>query len=294
MLAIAGGMLSGSVPVLAQEAHGGPELIEPPPLDALPAPDFAPSKRARLADAGLTATNAPVWPNQIGPAAFVDRFETDELDLSWYRQDREPNATWAENDWRRENVVLGAPGLALVMRQAAGQSKTPVSSGEISRRDPFRYGYFESRFKVPRGAGVVSGFFTFAQEDGTNRTWNEIDVEILGRDTHTVELTVHVEGRTVHKKVALDFDAAEGFHTYAFEWAPDAVRWYIDNELAHEVTGAVARKIARPQRMHINVLGTDELHAWAGRLDPEAGPWTLEVSCMAYRPAYGGKSLCAE
>ncbi len=289
MLASVGALGAGSV--LAQEAA---ELWVEPPLDAVPAPDFVPSSRVRLADTALTATNSPVWPGQIGPAAFVDRSDGEELDLSWYRQHRGPNATWTENDWRRGNVELGAAGLLLTMRKSGAGSATPVSSGEVNRRDPFRYGYFESRYKVPRGDGVVSGFFTFVKEGGASQAWNEIDIEILGLDTRTVEFALHVDGRTVHEKIDLGFDAAEDFHTYAFEWTPDAVRWYIVNEMVHEATGPIVRKIRRPQRLHMSLLGTEELHAWAGRIDPEAGPWRLEVSCMAYSPSYNGSSLCVE
>lgn len=282
--------------VLLNAQASGQESVEvfpEPPLDASPAPEFRPSTRARLSDVLLTATNAPVWDGQIGPAAFTDTFAGETLDPRWHRHDREPNASWAENDWRAENVVMGSPGLSLVMTKS-DDGGTPVSSGEIHRVAEFRYGYFEGRFKVPRGDGVITAFFTYVREDGTRRTWNEIDVEILGRDTRTAEFTIHVDGKSVNRKIDLGFDAADGFHTYAFEWRPDAVLWYVDNKLVHSVTGHLVNKLRRPQAFHIDVWGTDELRGWAGRLDPDAGPWELEVSCMAYRPSYDGKTMCGE
>lgn len=262
------------------------------PIDAAPAPEYTPSTRARLTDIINTATNAPVWPGQIGPARFVDRFAGRTLDPRWHRHDRAAQAAWSENDWRPENVRLNRPGLSLVLDKSKPGSASPLSSGEINRAELFRYGYFESRFKVPRGAGVITAFFTYVREDGTRKTWNELDIEILGRDTRTIELTVHVEGKSVNRKIDLGFDAADDFHTYAIEWRPDAVLWYVDNKLVHSVTGHLVEKIRRPQTMHIDVWGTQELRKWAGKINPKAGPWELQVSCMAYRPSYSGKSLC--
>lgn len=288
--ALVGLMLAGA-PASAQQLASLDVAL---PIDAAPAPEFSPSTKARLTDVINTATNVPVWPGQIGPAPFVDHFSGRTLDPRWNKHDRAAQAPWIENDWRPENVKLNRPGLSLVMDRSKPGSKSPLSSGEINRYELVRYGYFESRFKVPRGAGVITAFFTYVREDGTRKTWNELDIEILGRDTRTIELTVHVEGKSVNRKIDLGFDAADDFHTYAIEWRPDAVLWYVDNKLVHSVTGHLVEKIRRPQKMHIDVWGTDELRKWAGKINPKAGPWELEVSCMAYRPSYSGSSLCSD
>ncbi len=153
-----------------------------------------------------------------------------------------------------------------------------------------RYGYFEVRMRVPRGAGAVSGVFTYADRAKGVKP-NEIDIEILGKNTRAVELTIHENGRSTTKTVALPFDAAEGFHTYGFDWQPGYVRWYVDGVLAHQEDGPAARNLVRPQQLILNLWGSRELKAWVGPLDTKQGPWRLEFSCVAYAPTYAGP-LC--
>lgn len=258
------------------------------------APSFTSPKRVRLSDMAHTATNAPVWGGQVGPLSFVDRFEDNQLDAAWRRHERGSNGWWAKNDWRADHIQVGDRQLQLVMSSSVNGDEFSVSSGELSRRDSFKYGYFESRMRAATGEGVVSGFFTFARDGSREQTWNEIDVEILGQDTSSVELTIHAEGRKSHKKIALGFDAADGFHTYGFEWSPDAVRWYIDGKMVHEVTGPIVKRLTRPQLLHLSLLGTNGLDAWAGKLDRNVSAWQMEVSCVAYASSYEGRPLCAE
>ena len=173
----------------------------------------------------------------------------------------------------------------------AGGEK-PYSSGEIFSHEEFTYGYFEARMRVPRGDGVVTGLFTFTRPQGRG-SWHEIDMEIVGRDTRVLELAYHVEGRPNKQLIELSFDASEGLHTYAFEWRPDAIRFFVDNQLVHEARGARVERMAGGQRFFVNLWGTERLHRWAGRMKPEDGPWTLHVACVAQAREYRGESLCA-
>ena len=91
----------------------------------------------------------------------------------------------------------------------------------------------------------------------------------------------------------LPFDSASGFHSFGFEWLPDAVRWYADGVMIHEVRGGRAVHLVRPQRLMLSQWATVALRPWAGALDLSRAPWTLEVSCTGYLPAYGGKPICS-
>jgi beta-glucanase (GH16 family) len=90
----------------------------------------------------------------------------------------------------------------------------------------------------------------------------------------------------------LPFDAADGFHSYGFEWTADAVRWYVDNRLVHEERGARVGRMNRPQRFIVNLWNSRLLDRWVGDIDAAAAPWTMTVSCAAAAPAYEGRSLC--
>jgi|CXWL01.1.fsa_nt_gi beta-glucanase (GH16 family) len=241
-----------------------------------------------------SAVNAPPAPNApsdpVHAPHFVDRFQSLDEER-WAVSDGWSNGDWVANDWRRDRLRLTSNGLAIVMGDTPAGAEKPYASGEISTHDTYRYGYFEARLRMPRGEGLVVGLFTFARPQGAV-SWNEIDMELLGRDTRTLELTYHSGGRPKKHEVRLPFDAAEGFHTYAFEWRPDAIRWYVDNVLVHEARGAMVERMDQEQRFMVNLWNSNALHRWVGDIDPAQAPWTLEVACVAQAGAYRGRSLC--
>lgn len=222
--------------------------------------------------------------------AFIERFRTLD-DNRWVFSDGWNNGGFMENDWRRSALSRGPEGLAITMDWNEQGAAKLFSSGELQSRESFQYGYFEARMKVPKGEGIVTGLFTYTQPQGRS-TWEEIDIEILGRDTRTMEVTYHVHGRSRQTGIDLGFDASEAFHTYAFEWTEDALRWYVDNRLVHEVRGARVADLRRSQRFYIQLWSTAELYRWAGHINPEEAPWVLNVACVAQAREYRGASLC--
>jgi UDP-galactopyranose mutase len=75
----------------------------------------------------------------------------------------------------------------------------------------------------------VSAFFNYAQDkDGGT----EIDIEFLGYDTTKVQFNYYTSGVGCHEYLYdLGFDASKAFHTYAFKWAKDSIKWYVDGKL---------------------------------------------------------------
>lgn len=242
-----------------------------------------------VAESAVSA--ARVEPRLDSHVNFIDRFG--QMDATrWEISDGWHNGSWVENDWRRDQVSVGPRGLTLTLAPNGGGREKPYSSGEIVTSEAFQYGYYEARMRVPRGDGVVTGFFTFTRPGGV-RTWQEIDMEIVGRNTRALELAYHVGGRPRKYVVDLGFDAADGFHTYAFDWRPDVIRFYVDNKLVWEATGSRVEAMTAPQRFIINLWNTEELHRWTGRVQPQEAPWRLHVSCVAQAREYRGQSLCA-
>ncbi len=257
-------------------------------------PAAAPPLRGTVPDPNsLESTPAPATPQADRlptGTPFVERFDRTNIADRWFVSDGWSNGKWMANDWRRAAVKAGQGQMTLNLKPGPNGSAYELMSGEVRTHDFMRYGYFEVRMRVPRGAGTVSGVFTYANRTNGVKP-NEIDIEILGRNTRAAELTIHESGRATSKIVALPFDAADGFHTYGFDWQPAYVRWYIDGILAHEETGPAARNLVRPQQLILNLWGSRELKAWVGPLDRKQGPWLLEFSCVAHAATYAGP-LC--
>jgi beta-glucanase (GH16 family) len=222
---------------------------------------------------------------------FIETFE--EIDETrWRVADGWSNGEWTANDWRRSQLRRGADGLEITLARTRGGQKR-FSSGELQSEDEYRYGYFETRMRVPRGSGLVTGFFTYTRP-GAENSWDEIDIEILGRDTRSIQFTYFRHGERQITTLPLSFDAADGMHTYGFEWTPRVIRWYVDGRLVHEETGTRGPLPQAPQRLYLHLWNTETLTDWLGPILPWQGPWRLTVSCIAYAPSYTGAQLCAE
>ncbi len=257
-----------------------PETTEPVPEEVTPeTPAATPAPSA-----------GPVLP-QLGEA-FIDRFDGPEIDEErWQISDGWNNGEWMDNDWRASQISLAEHGMTMTLEKGPEGSEKPLASAEMRVRQKFRYGYFEVNMRVPKGAGLVTGVFTYVGKDKNIRP-HEIDIEILGRDTRFLEATIHENGKPTHNKIRLPFDAADGFHTYGFDWQPNVVRWYADGKLIYEERGGAASRVSRPQEFFIHFWASSQLEAWVGKLNRNAAPWELQIACTAYAPTYSGKPLC--
>jgi endo-1,3-1,4-beta-glycanase ExoK len=279
LMAVAGGSLRAEAAKVVAANAGATE----------PATSVAAAEDPALSPAA--ALPLPRTLEQTGEP-FIDRFEGVALDEGrWFVSDGWSNGDWMENDWRRSQVTITPGGLQLMLGPGSAGSDKPLASAEIRTHAEFRYGYFEVRMRVPRDPGLVTGVFTYTGAEGRAKP-NEIDIEILGRDTRRIELTIHENGRPTSSKIALPFDAANGFHTYAIEWLPDVVRWYADGAMIHEQSGRAAANLTRPQQFILSPWASRQLDEWVGELDPSGGPWTLDVACAAYAPARPDRALC--
>jgi beta-glucanase (GH16 family) len=248
--------------------------------------------RLRLALVGLLALLGGVAHAQETPSTqgFVDTLGIVD-EARWRVADGWSNGDWTANDWRRSQIRRTPTGIEITLARTRGGEKR-FSSGELQSENVYRYGYFETRLRAPRGSGLVTGFFTYTRS-GPENTWDEIDIEILGRDTRSVQLTYYRNGERHIVTLPLGFDAAAGQHTYGFDWTPRALRWYVDGRLIHEETGANGPLPRDAQRLYLHLWNTETLNDWLGPIMPWEGPWRLDVSCIAYAPQYGGRSLCA-
>lgn len=163
----------------------------------------------------------------------------------------------------------------------------PYRGAELRTNEAYTYGRFVVRYQSAPGAGQTSTFFTY--HDG-GIEWNEIDIEILGRYTDGVQFNTITPGQTNHVSHAyLDFNPHVDFHTYAFEWTPAYVAWFVDGEEVHRQTDDHISTLVHPQKIMMNIwppLYPD----WVGALDPQILPvfayydW---VEYASYTPGEG-------
>jgi beta-glucanase (GH16 family) len=97
----------------------------------------------------------------------------------------------------------------------------------------FKYGHIEARIKGPTGAGSWAAFWLLGSNIDT-RPWpgcGEIDItELLGRDPKTTYGTPHGPASGNSYTQAVDGGIDGGYHTYAVDWLPDQITWYLDGK----------------------------------------------------------------
>jgi len=264
---------------------GGAVMLSPALLIAgagLSVLTYAPSHPAVVA-----ARPARVLPPGVN---FIERFHALD-EQRWQVSDGWDNGYWNWSDWRRSALQPSPNGLAIIVAPNPPGASKPFAGGEMQSHDYFRYGYFEVRMRVPRGDGLVAGFFTYALPDG-RPSQQEIDIEFVGARERMIEFGYHLGRHSEGQRVHLPFDATEAFHTYAFEWTPDGIRWYVDNRLTHVIADENTRRMTTPQRLYLS-LSASRISAWTGEFDRSSGEHRLDVSCVAQASAYRGQSLCS-
>ncbi len=188
-----------------------------------------------------------------------------------------------QTGWLRQNLRLGDGRLqiSLTHEEVAGR---PFASGEYQTKSFFGYGRFEARLKAVAAPGVVTGFFTYTGPT-FDAPHDEIDFEFLGKSPRQVQVNYYTGGVGGHEThIDLGFDASEGFHTYAFEWRPDSIRWFVDGRLVHEETGARGPLPAAPGKIYLHLWAGRCLDGWIGRFAYPGHPLVAEVDCVAFHP----------
>jgi len=102
------------------------------------------------------------------------------------------------------------------------------------------YGRFEARIKIPYGQGIWPAFWMLGDNIDTVRWPNcgEIDImENIGKEPSIVHGTLHGPGYSGASGVSAAYtlpgsqNFSGKFHTFAVEWDPNVIRFYVDDLL---------------------------------------------------------------
>lgn len=112
---------------------------------------------------------------------------------------------------------------------------TRYISGQVTTGDKsaWTFGRFEIRAKLPAGEGLLS----YAS---LHPVYGKLSAEIpimmmVGRDWYTIDMNHHGESDRLRHYLKEDVsdgnypDFSTGFHTFAIEWEPRSICWYVDD-----------------------------------------------------------------
>lgn len=109
------------------------------------------------------------------------------------------------------------------------------------------FGRIEARLKIPFGQGIWPAFWTLGTDINQVGwpTCGEMDImENIGREPSTVHGTIHGPGYSGANGIGAAYSLsigqrfADDFHTFAIEWEPNVIRFYVDGLLYNTITPA--------------------------------------------------------
>jgi endo-1,3-1,4-beta-glycanase ExoK len=133
---------------------------------------------------------------------------------------------------RRLSLVTLAAALLAPAAASAAQSS------ELYRTEAYFYGRFEARIRYAPGEGIVSSFFLWKDGSSSTTSWNELDYEKVNAACRLQTNIWTGKGTQSEQINTPTFDICADYHTYAFEWTPDYIAWFIDGTQIRRVTGA--------------------------------------------------------
>lgn len=249
---------------------GSGGLSSPEPGSAGLPGSASPSAPEATPTATPTATPMPTPTPTLGPAvwklAWSDEFDGpagSPPDPSLWGRDLGDgtaigNAGWGNQELEfytdgTSNVATDGEGHLVITARVADGSQScwygpcEYTSARLLTKGlrEVLYGRIEARIKVPVGAGLWPAFWMLGA-DIDEVQWpasGEIDImEYVGRWPNWVLGTIHGPGyygsSGPSKTVDLGEPVADDFHTFAIEWRPGHIAWFLDGSKYFEVSPA--------------------------------------------------------
>jgi len=194
---------------------------------------------------------------------------------------------WTNGDpfnvfWHNDSVTFEDGMMQLIIDYDAEQSQVPYAGGELQSKAKYGYGRYETSMRAIKNDGCVSSFFTYTGPSFGD-PWDEIDFEVLGKDTTKVQLNYFRNGVGGHEKmIDLGFDASEDFHTYAFEWHADKIIWFVDGAEIYRIEGGDLP--VTKAKIMMNAWCGKGVDAWLKPFDDTNLPVMAEYQWIRYTP----------
>ena len=167
---------------------------------------------------------------------------------------------------------------------AKWKTKYNLYGSEIYTKETFMYGRFVARMKMAYTPGSVSSMFIYYNNSDIagSTIWNEIDIEIVGKDSLKFQSNIITGNRNAKKtseeRHSLSPAAAFNmdYHIFMIDWTPDSVVWYVDgvkmrctktNEAGTDQVTALTQR----QSLRFNLWASD-VEEWVGVLKPSKLP----------------------
>lgn len=182
------------------------------------------------------------------------------IDENWIAENKAPSHIISSR-WR-ENVCVRRGKLVLNNRREQREGKE-WTTGSITCKRKFKYGYYECRLKLSDASGINNSFWLYNWSKTDEKHAFEIDI-LEGHYPNEINTTIHDRGsrkksgtKSVTNIVKNEVGLTHKYHRYGLWWSEEILRFYFDGRLIWEVPNNYCHQEANL------VLGTAVIK-WAG------------------------------
>ena len=196
--------------------------------------------------------------------AWNDEFDGTTVDgAAWEVLTRRDSFNNEKQYYLPEQVTVDNGRLSITANDVPLDGKL-YRSGRLWTNEGWSYGRFEARAKLPATQGMWPAFW-LVPRDSPWPTGGEIDImENRGSEPTKTSSAYHWgESVAAHDHVSQQFrirDASgnainfhDSYHTYAAEWEPGVIRFYVDNLLHYTVTEQDGPILTTPKSVVLNL-----------------------------------------
>jgi len=213
------------------------------------------------------------------------------------------NRGWGNNErqwYLFENATTDGEGALDILATRLGASSTRCYYGDCEwyssklvtkGKVGFLYGRLEARIKGAPGVGSWGAFWTLGADiDKTLWPWcGELDVtELVGRMPNKVLGYSHGSisgGGGRGTTIDTEFDWSQDYHTYAIDWLPDQIVWYLDGVKYGEVNKTDIDWVYDHENyLLLNLAMGGNL---GGEIDPQLNSTTMKVDWVRFSTING-------
>jgi beta-glucanase (GH16 family) len=187
-----------------------------------------------------TPPDPDTWTHEIGDGTIIGKPGWGNDELEYYTDSTENSATDGQG-----NLVITTRATDPETAPTCYYGTCAYTSARLVTQEKaeFAYGRIEARIQVPEGTGLWPAFWSLGTDINRN-PWpaaGEIDImEVVGRLPNEAFGTIHGPGysggQSFGNILTFDEPVADDFRTFAIEWSPENIEWFVDDVKYHEAS----------------------------------------------------------